>query len=128
MNLTKFSKAKCRALHLDLGKPKQNYRLSAEETEQPCREKPGVFGALKSKHELAMSACSSESPSNPGLLQMKYGQQITGDSLPLFLSHKAHVEYCVQLWVLQQKNRHKPVRGRPEKGHRDDHRAGACFL
>lgn len=76
--------------------------LSAEQNESSSAEKNlELLG--HEKLIMAMSACSPESQSNPGLCKMKYGQQIQVILPPLLLSHKVRVEYCVQLWGPQQK-------------------------
>ncbi|GAB0192526.1 hypothetical protein GRJ2_001717900 [Grus japonensis] len=104
-NCMKFSKAKCKVLHVGWRNPEHNYRLSEEWIESSPEEKDlGLLGDKKLNATLSVCACTPESQLYPGLHQKQRDQQVKGgDSAPLLCSHETFLQYCIQLWGPQDK-------------------------
>ncbi|GAB0186682.1 hypothetical protein GRJ2_001133500 [Grus japonensis] len=112
----KFSKAKCKVLHVGWRNPKHRYRLGEEWIESSPEEKD--LGVLIDEKLNMTQHCAPSQPC-PGLHQKRCDQQVEGgDSAPLLHSG-----------VLRQvQERHGAVGVSPEEGHEDDQRVGAPLL
>ncbi|GAB0183078.1 hypothetical protein GRJ2_000773100 [Grus japonensis] len=128
-NSMKFTKAKCKVLHMGQGNPKHDYRLGREWIESSPEEKDlGGVGGQEAQHEPAVCACSPESQQCPGLHQKNCDQQVKGgDSAPLLCSCETPPGVLHPALGPQVK-RHGAVGASPEEGHKADQRAGAPLL
>jgi len=129
VNLMKFNKAKCKALHLGWDNPKHGYRLGNEWIENSPAEKD--FGVLvdEKQYEPAVCACSPKSQPYPGLHQKKGGQQVEGgDSAPLLRSGETSPGVLHPALEPPAQERHRAVGASPEGGQENGQGAGAPLL
>ncbi|GAB0176062.1 mitochondrial enolase superfamily member 1 [Grus japonensis] len=124
-NRIKFSKAKCKVLHIGRHNPKHSYRLGEEWIESGPEEKD--LGVLI--HELTVCACSPESKPCPGLHQKRCDQQVEGgDPAPLLHACETPPGVLRPALGAPVQERHGAVGESPEEGHEADQRAGAPLL
>ncbi|GAB0185922.1 cAMP-dependent protein kinase inhibitor alpha [Grus japonensis] len=127
VNCMKFSKAKCKVLHMSRGNPKHKYRLGREWMESSPEEKDlGVL--VDEKLNMSQQCALAAQKANHVLGCIKRG--VTSRSREVILPFysalvRPHQEYCVQLWGPQHK---KDMDQSPEEGHKADWRAGAPLL
>ncbi|GAB0184206.1 mitochondrial enolase superfamily member 1 [Grus japonensis] len=88
VNHMKFSKAKCKALHVGRRNPKHNNRLGREWIESSSEEEDlGVL--VDKKLNMSQQCALTAQKQYPGLHQKKHDQRVEGgDSAPLLCSHE----------------------------------------
>ena len=97
--------------------------------EQPCQEGLGVTGGWKVGRDLTMCAGSPEGQPCPGLHPQQHGQQVEGqDSGPLLRSGETPPGVLCTALDPSAQERRGPVGAGPEKGHKNNPRAGTPFL
>ena len=121
MDLMKFSKGKCRVLHLGRNNCMCEYRFRKGAAKELCREEPGHSGC----NRLAMSwQCALVAKKTSGILWCVKKSIEGGDSPPLFcLGETASGVLCPVLGSFVQERQGTSGESSP-KFHRDDEGAG----
>jgi len=98
VNLMKFSKAKCKVLHMGQDNPKRKYRLGEEWIESSPEGKD--FGVLVDKklnmsrqHVLAVLKANR----TLGCIKSSVASRLREVILPLSALVRAHLDYCILL-------------------------------
>ncbi|PKU41092.1 hypothetical protein llap_8603 [Limosa lapponica baueri] len=125
-NIMKFTKAKCKVLHLGCSNPRHKYRLRREQVESsPEEEELQVLVDKKVNTSQQCALAAQKANHILGCIKRSMASRSGEVILPLYSALvRPHLEYCVQLWGPQ----HGPVGVSPEKGHEDDHRARTPLL
>ncbi|GAB0189068.1 mitochondrial enolase superfamily member 1 [Grus japonensis] len=129
-NLIKFSKAKCKVLHMGQGNPKHSYRLGREWIESsPEEEDLGVLIDEKLNITWQCAVVAQKANHILGCIQRSVTSRSREVILPLYPTLvRPHLDYCVQLSGPQRKKDHVCVGINPEESHKDGQRAGAPLL
>ncbi|GAB0188021.1 UV-stimulated scaffold protein A [Grus japonensis] len=116
-NLMKFSKAKCKVLHVGWDNPKHNYRLGREWIESSPEEKDlGVLVDKKLNMSWQCALAAQKANRILGCIKRSVTSRSRRGILPLYSAVvRLHLEYCVQLWGPQYKERHGAVGASPEE-------------
>jgi len=122
VNLMRFSKAKCKVLHLGQGNPQYQYRLGDEGVESnPAEKDLGVLvdEKLDMSHQCALAAQKAK----------EHGQQGEGgDSAPLLRSGETPPGVLCPALESPAQEAHGAVGAGPDEGHKDDPTAGTPLL
>ena len=102
-NLMKFSKAKCKVLHMSQGNPMHKFRLSDEWIENsPTEKELGVLvdGKLTMSQQCALAA--QKANCILGYIKRSVASRLREVVVPLYSALvRPHLEPCVQLWGLE---------------------------
>jgi len=104
-NLTKFNKAKYKALHMDQGSHKHKYRLGRERIERSPEEKDlGVLADYKLNMTQQCMLAAQKANRILGSIKRSMASRLREVILPLYSALvRTHLESCIQLWSPQQK-------------------------
>ncbi|GAB0175590.1 hypothetical protein GRJ2_000024200 [Grus japonensis] len=101
----KFSRAKCKVLHMGQNNPKHKYRLHGEWIESSPEEKD--FGVLVDKKLNMTQQCALAAQKANcilGCITRSVTSRLREGILPLYSTLvRPHLEYCIQLWGSQYK-------------------------
>ncbi|GAB0187001.1 cAMP-dependent protein kinase inhibitor alpha [Grus japonensis] len=123
-NHMKFSKAKCKVLHVGQCNPKHSYRLGGKWIESSPEEKDlGVLAVEKLNMIWQCALAAQKANRVLGFIKRGVTSRSREVILPCYSTlTRSYLEYCVQLWG------HGAVGVSPEEGHEDDQGAGAPLL
>jgi len=112
-NLMRFSKAKCKVLHMGQCNPKHSYRLGKELIESRFEEED--LGVLVDEKLNMTLQCVL------GCIKSSVASRLREAILPLsFALVRAHLESCVQLWSPQHRKDMDLIGSGPEEVHEND--------
>jgi len=105
VNRIKFSKAKCKVLHLGQGNPKHKYRLGGEWLKSsPEKKDLEVLVDEKLNMSQQCALVAQKASRMLGYIKRSTASRAREVILPLYSALvRPHLEYCVQLWSPQQK-------------------------
>ncbi|KFQ19364.1 hypothetical protein N332_12687, partial [Mesitornis unicolor] len=105
VNLMKFTKVKCKFLHLGRGNPKHKYRLVGEWLESSPEEKDLGMSVSENFNMSWQCALTAQNASRIlGCIKRTMVSRSREAILPLYSALvRPHLEYCVQFWSSQQK-------------------------
>ncbi|KFQ75970.1 hypothetical protein N335_13986, partial [Phaethon lepturus] len=103
VNLMRFNKAKCRALHLGRGKPQYQHRLGDERTESsPAKKDLGILAGEKLDMSRQCALAAQKANRVLGCIRRSVASRLREGILPLYSALvRPHLAYCVQLWSPQ---------------------------
>jgi len=130
VNHVKFNKAKCKVLHMGQSNPKHKYRLGREWLENSPEEKDlGVLVDEKLNMSWQCALASQKANRILGCIKRSVGSRSREVVLSLYSALvRPYLEYCIQLWSPQHMKERGCAGVGPEKGHKDDQRAGVPLL
>ncbi|GAB0176221.1 cAMP-dependent protein kinase inhibitor alpha [Grus japonensis] len=104
-NRKKFSKAKCKVLHMGRGNPKHDYRLGEEWIESSPEEKDlGVLIDEKLNMSRQCALAAQKANHVLGCIKRAVTSRSREGILPLYSALvRPHLEYCIRLWGPQYK-------------------------
>ena len=129
LNLMRFSKAKCKVLHLGCGNPWYQYRLREEGIESsPFKKDPRILVDEKLDRRWKCALAAQKANCILGCIKRSVASRWKEVILPLCSSLlRAHLESCVHLWSLAAGQTWSYWSG-AGGGHKSDDRAGAPLL
>jgi len=126
VNLTRFSKAKGKVLHVGWHNHQYKYRMEDELIESSTAEKDlGIL--LDKKLDMSLQCALTAQKANciMGCIKRSGANRLREVILLLYSALvRRHLESCVQLWNPQ----HGPVGVGPQEGHKNDQGAGVPLL
>lgn len=129
VNLMRFNKSKCKALHLDCGNPCYHKLGEVRKEHSPARKRPGSTGGWQAGHEPAVCPHNPESQLYHGPHQKKCGQQVEGgDPASLLCAGEASPGVLCPDMESSVQERCGSVGVCPEEGHKNDPKGGTSSL
>jgi len=129
VNLMRFSKAKCKMLHIDRDNPKHKCRLDRERIESSPEEKDlGVLVDKKLNMSWQCTLAAQKANRILGCIPSSVASSVREEILPLCSAlERPHWESCVQLWSPQHRKAWTCWSG-ARGDHKNNLRAGTPLL
>jgi len=130
VNHVKFTKVKCKVLHVGRGNPKHKYRLGREWLKSsPEKKNLGLLVDEKLNTSRQCVLAAQKANRILGCIKRSVGSRLRVVIVPLYSALVTpHLEYCIQLWSPQHRKDMDVLGAGPEEDHKDDQKAGVPLL